>query len=278
MLSRSHVVCAVAGLVLVVICGVQARVQVLTTWSTAAESNALLRTEMQWQFGGKDQRGWSIYVPLIASLLNLSNESDDRLFAMSVANWQKSQRIATTGVLENDTWMRMISYWQSRRLRDGNRGYPADDELVTISVDDLYDPGRPMELRQVEQRTYAAYKAMFAAASEDLKLARGSKFLKIVSAFRTREYQEQLRQQSPQAGRITLAVNSTHFSGRALDVYVGGDPVDSKDENRMIQTRTPAYRWMTKNAVRFGFQPYFYEPWHWEYTQQVIPVPSAQKK
>ncbi|HZH32789.1 MAG TPA: hypothetical protein VEY11_18625 [Pyrinomonadaceae bacterium] len=26
-----------------------------------------------------------------------------------------------------------------------------------------------------------------------------------------------------------------------------------------------AYRWPVRNAERFGFRPYFYEPWHWEY-------------
>jgi LAS superfamily LD-carboxypeptidase LdcB len=26
-----------------------------------------------------------------------------------------------------------------------------------------------------------------------------------------------------------------------------------------------AYRWLVRNAERFGFCPYFYEPWHWEY-------------
>jgi LAS superfamily LD-carboxypeptidase LdcB len=74
-----------------------------------------------------------------------------------------------------------------------------------------------------------------------------------------------LRRQSPQSGRAGLAVNSPHFSGRALDLYVGGEPVSTRDDNRALQTKTPVYRWLVKNAARFGFQPYFYEPWHWEY-------------
>ena len=82
---------------------------------------------------------------------------------------------------------------------------------------------------------------------------------------RTPEYQAQLRAQSPNSGRAGLAVNSPHFTGRALDLYVGGEPVSTKDENRAIQTQTRAYRWLVKNAGHFGFRPYFYEPWHWEY-------------
>jgi LAS superfamily LD-carboxypeptidase LdcB len=110
---------------------------------------------------------------------------------------------------------------------------------------------------------------MIAAAHGDpsLKLARGDKYLKIISSFRTPEYQNQLRQKSPTSGTAGLAVNSPHFTGRALDLYVGGDPVDTKDANRAIQVNTPAYRWLVRNAERFGFRPYFYEPWHWEYVK-----------
>jgi LAS superfamily LD-carboxypeptidase LdcB len=100
------------------------------------------------------------------------------------------------------------------------------------------------------------------------ELAPAEKFFKIISAFRSREYQEELRRKSPNAGSAGLAVNnSPHFTGRALDIYVGGDPVDTKDSNRVIQVNTPAYRWLVRNAERFGFRPYFYEPWHWEYVK-----------
>ena len=62
-----------------------------------------------------------------------------------------------------------------------------------------------------------------------------------------------------------LAVNSPHFTGRALDLYVGGEPVDTRDSNRAVQVQTPVYQWLVLNADRFGFRPYCYEPWHWEY-------------
>src|SRR6266581_2764274 len=51
------------------------------------------------------------------------------------------------------------------------------------------------------------------------------------------------------------------------DFYVGGDPVDTKDSNRAIQVKTPVYQWLVLNAERFGFRPYLYEPWHWEYVK-----------
>jgi zinc D-Ala-D-Ala carboxypeptidase len=122
-------------------------------------------------------------------------------------------------------------------------------------------------LRCVEWQAYAAYKKLVAAASTELALDRASseKWLKIISAFRSPAYQAQLRQQSPRSGRAGLAVNSPHFTGRALDVYVGGDPVSTDDRNRAIQINTRVYQWLVKNAEQFGFYPYFYEPWHWEY-------------
>jgi len=171
--------------------------------------------------------------------------------------------------------MTFVTAWQSNRLKDKTPATPA--QLLTAPPSDFYDPTRLEELRQVEKNTYAAYKQMLAAAIADpslklqhtsaTELAADEKFFKIVSSFRSREYQEKLRRESPNAGSAGLAVNSPHFTGRALDLYVGGDPVDTKDANRAIQVRTPAYQWLVRNAERFGFQPYFYEPWHWEYVR-----------
>ena len=86
-----------------------------------------------------------------------------------------------------------------------------------------------------------------------------------MSAYRSPEYQAMLRAQSPGSGRAALAKNSAHSTGQALDLYVGGEPVSTKDANRLLQVQTPAYKWLVKNAAKFGFRPYFYEPWHWEY-------------
>ena len=231
--------------------------------ATALAGNARLGLELDWLFGGKTQRGWGLYLPLIQSLIGIDTEADDRGFVQALARWQSVQGLVPSGVLDRDTWSRMIASWQSRRIRDSV--YPSSNQLVTVPVADLYDPERPMELRQVERNTYAAYRRMVEAAMRDLAIAPGERYLKIVSAFRSREYQTQLRRQSPQSGRAGLAVNSPHFSGRALDLYVGGEPVSTRDDNRALQARTPVYRWLVKNAARFGFQPYFYEPWHWEY-------------
>lgn len=242
-------------------------------FASAALRNTQLQSELNWVFGGKNQRGWQLYTPLISSMIGAEADARTNDFAVSLSRWQKENGIEASGILENSTWSQMVSALQSNRIKD--RTYPTAEQLVTIPASECFDPSRAEELRKVERRTYDAYKRMVAAAAIDTslglsvtgdgQLASGEKYFKVISAFRSREYQEQLRKQSPNSGRAGLAVNSPHFTGRALDIYVGGEPVSTKDENRAIQTQTKAYRWLVKNASRFGFQPYFYEPWHWEY-------------
>jgi len=240
--------------------------------SPAADQNRKLKDSLRWTFGGKQQRGWAIYVPLIQRLIDTDDDAASEGFAARLARWQKRVGLGASGVLDEATLMRMVSTWQSQRLK--NRTYPQPDQLLTVPAAEFWDSSRAGDLRQVERQTYAAYKRMLAAAvgdssvqlaSRNGELAASEKYLKIISAFRSREYQDRLRKLEPGAGRAALAVNSPHFTGRALDIYVGGEPTITKDSNRALQTQTPAYRWLVKNAERFGFCPYFYEPWHWEY-------------
>ena len=244
-----------------------------SSMSPAAARNASLSAELNWTFGGKPQRGWYIYAPLINRLLNTDDDIASEGFASALAGWQKKSNLTSTGVLEEDTLYAMVSEWQGKRLKEKTPARP--DQLITAPVSDFYDPARLDELRQVERETYAAYKRMVAAAIADKslglaqagngELAPAEKYLKIISSFRSREYQDKLRRESPNAGSAGLAVNSPHFTGRALDLYVGGEPVETKDSNRAIQVQTPVYQWLVRNAERFGFRPYYYEPWHWEY-------------
>ena len=246
--------------------------------SVAVGQNALLANNLGWTFGGKSQRGWRLYTLLINRMINTEENINTNRFAAALARWQQGAGLAPSGVLDGDTLYGMISVWQSRRIKD--RIYPHPRQLITAPASEFYDPTREVELRQVEREAYNAYKRMLAAAIADKslglqttannELAASEKRLKIISSFRSREYQERLRRLSPGAGRAGLAVNSPHFTGRALDLYVGGDPVETVDWNRAIQVNTPAYKWLVKNAERFGFHPYYYEPWHWEYIPQEV--------
>ena len=237
-----------------------------STSSAAAAQNEILRNDLSWTFGGKQQRGWYLYDALLAETLDTNDAPITADFAEAVTKWQKRRGLSASGMLDQNSWMAMVSHWQGNRLK--NRASATPDQLITAPATDFYDSSRAPELRQVERATYDAYLKMIAAASDDLKLSANNKYLKIISAFRSREYQDMLRRNSPNAGSAGLAVNnSPHFTGRALDLYVGGDPVDTKDANRAIQVNTPVYKWLVRNAERFGFRPYFYEPWHWEYVK-----------
>jgi hypothetical protein len=237
----------------------------------AASENVKLRNSLQWTFGGKTQTGWNIYVPLIAQTIDTESSPDSAGFALAVSKWQQRSGLAGTGVLDSATLESFTKYWQSRRL--GRAGLSETDLLLAAPIVEFYDPSRSPDLLQLERETYAAYKRMISAAAKDLglritnsgELAAAEKFLKIVSAYRSPAYQESLRKKEPNAGRVALAKNSPHSTGHALDIYVGGEPVKTEDSNRLLQVQIPAYKWLVKNAEKFGFYPYFYEPWHWEY-------------
>lgn len=227
----------------------------------AARQNAVRQNDLAWTFGKKQQRGWYIYVPLISRLIETEADTNSVEFATALARWQRTNGLAPSGILNGDTLYRMMETWQARRLKDRTPARP--DQLVTVPTSEFYDSSRPDNLRQIERATYAAYKRMLAAAAAD-RVIEGH-HLKIISAHRSREYQDNLRRKEPQAGSAGLAINSPHFTGRAIDLYVGGEPVETKDANRALQIRTRAYRWLVRHAERFGFRPYPYEPWHWEY-------------
>ncbi len=239
--------------------------------ASALSDNLRYKNSLAWIFGSKTQRGWYLYESLIQQTIKTEAGADTPEFARNVASWQRNAGFAPTGVVDGDTLYEMIKSWQTQRLNSSR--YAADSELLDAPIADFYDPTRGADLLKVERETYAAYKTMTAAAAKDLRLqtdaagelAEGEKFLKIISAFRSRDHQARLRAASPNSGSAGLAVNSPHFTGHALDIYVGGEPVSTKDYNRAIQVQTPAYKWLVKNAARFGFYPYYYEPWHWEY-------------
>ncbi|HEV2664329.1 MAG TPA: M15 family metallopeptidase [Blastocatellia bacterium] len=236
-------------------------------FAAAAEQNANLKFDLIWTFSARPQRGWYLYVPLIQRLIDTDSAPETKAFAQALADWQRSVGLASTGVLSQETWMKMVAVFQSRRIKD--RSTLPTERLTLAPASEFFDPERPESLRGVERQAYEAYKELVAAAATDLSLSSNENWLKIISAFRSPAYQAQLRKQNPRSGRGSLAVNSPHFTGRALDLYVGGEPVSTDDRNRAIQVNTKVYQWLVKNAERYGFYPYFYEPWHWEYNPQL---------
>src|SRR5215204_741950 len=132
-------------------------------FAAAAARNTLLKYELSWAFGGKQQRGWYLYTPLISRMLETTGgEAAGDGFAAALSRWQKSSGLEPSGVLDGDTLYRMVGEWQGARLK--HKAHARPEELLLAPVSDFYDPTRPEALRHVERETYAAYKRMLAAA------------------------------------------------------------------------------------------------------------------
>ncbi|HEY7159787.1 MAG TPA: D-alanyl-D-alanine carboxypeptidase family protein [Acidobacteriota bacterium] len=242
-----------------------------SSFAFAAKKNDALQHQLNWNFGGESQHGWYLYTALIQRAIHTDAKADTEQFSKALSQWQKQNGLNPDGILDYQTWMKMVSFYQSDRLSGANRAQVFTGlEVVPSSF--FYDALRPEDLRKVGQETLAAYHKMMAAAKKDLgsKVDFSQSWLKIISSYRTPEYQAKLRKQSPNASRAALGINSPHSTGRALDLYVGGKPVGTNDQNRSIQVNTAVYQWLVKNADRFGFKPYFYEPWHWEYNPSTL--------
>jgi len=120
---------------------------------------------------------------------------------------------------------------------------------------------------QLAPKTASAYKALIKAAR-----AAGFKnpIFSVVSGYRSDAYQAGLfknalkKYGSVKEARKWVAPpgKSVHRSGQAVDFYLG-HPNTKANVGKLKQTG--AWKWMVKNAGRFGFNPYTREPWHWEY-------------
>lgn len=231
--------------------------------SVALPSSRLAR-EIEWQFGGKTQRGWYLYTSLIQQIVGTEAEADSPEFTSAVARWKRSAGLPESGDLDTRTWIEMMNRLQKARRFDSTQ--PPANELVEAPASMWLYPDRPAANRMLRRDAFDAYLRMVKDARAELGASVPADHFKLVSGHRSPEYQKMLR---ANAGNPTstagLAKNSPHFSGRAIDLYVGGEPVSTKDANRAIQVSSATYKWLAKNAHRYGFRPYFYEPWHWEF-------------
>jgi LAS superfamily LD-carboxypeptidase LdcB len=66
-----------------------------------------------------------------------------------------------------------------------------------------------------------------------------------------------------------VAFYGPHETGLAFDLGAGGLWPESDTVDQ--QATTPLYKWLVKNAHKYGVHPYLLEPWHWE-----VPLPQWQ--
>lgn len=145
---------------------------------------------------------------------------------------------------------------------------PEPETLVEVA------PGR------TERRRWLAPDAAARWAQLEVAAERDGIALRIVSAWRSLEYQASLIERKLERGQpidFILQVNaapgySEHHTGRALDLGVPGcETLTEAFEG------TEAFAWLCANAAAWGFSLSYprdnahgivYEPWHWAYAPE----------
>jgi hypothetical protein len=243
------------------------------SFAEAARQNTETLSAAAWDVFGRAERGWEIYAPLIQHEIDTACPVASDGFAEALGAWQIGHALAGSGVMDPATLKAMNLLWLRRRpfLAASGHGVcpppPAPDQLTWASKEEGYS-GKPIQLRPA---ALAAYRALVTAArAEEPTAAADHRLLTIFSGYRDPASDAANCARDHNCGTIAKANCSAHRTGLAMDIYLGAaegyPPESSADPNRLYQSRTPAYRWLAANAGRFGFAPYPFEPWHWEWT------------
>jgi hypothetical protein len=241
-----------------------------TGWLAAATANRQFVASLAWAPFGRPELGWGTYAPLIGREVATRCAPETPGFAAAYARWQSAHKLPADGVVKAADFKTMLAGLELRRpfVQLTSKGVcpapPSEAALETARPDEAYG-GKPVQLRA---GALAAYRQMVAAAKAQ-GLAGGRDLMKLVSGFRG-PAEEAARCAEGGCNTLTRAHCSAHRTGLALDLYLdhlpGEDPTASDDANRAAMARSPEYHWLVANAGRFGFLPYPFEPWHWEWT------------
>lgn len=242
-------------------------------FDAAAARNTADIDALVWMPYGPEETGWRTYAPRIAVEIASNCAYESPGFANALAGWQSAHNRPSTGVMDQQTFSLMKVRWHLQRpfvilSREGGcPPAPSPDALATARPEEVHG-SRPMQLRA---DALAAYRRMVADARvADPAIARDRQALLIFSGYRSPLENDVTCLLRGGCDNVTRAPCSAHRTGLALDIVVGAAPggrVDSTDNaNRLAQSRTPTYRWLVRNAHRYGFVNYVFEPWHWEWS------------
>ena len=239
----------------------------------AARANAGSLATLAWTPFGRPETGWATYAPLIGREIHTACGPDTAGFAAALAAWAGRQQLPADGVMNPAVFARLKGIMALRRpfvRLSAQRLCPAPPPASALAWATAAE-GYGGKLVQLRPGALAAYRRMAAAARrEDPRIAADPRNLTLFSGFRDPAADAARCARERNCNGLQRATCSAHRTGLAMDVYVGqapGLPPDSSaDANRAFMSRTPAYRWLVDNADRFGFVPYPFEPWHWEWT------------
>jgi hypothetical protein len=221
---------------------------------------------------GVPETGWAIYAPLAAHEVGTPCAPQSRGFAAALARWQGGRRLTASGRMDQATLSAMATTWLLDRpfVRAMSKGCPASPAELTLAKanpDEVYG-GKTVLARP---GALDAYRRMAAAARAEIGVR--APILTIASAYRGPE-EELARCIDGSCGNPAKAHCSAHRTGMAFDLYLGApsgkSAFSTANEDRLALSRSIPYRWLVNNAGRFGFVPYPFEPWHWEWTGEPV--------
>lgn len=242
-------------------------------FETAAARNASDIDRLAWQPFGRDETGWRTYAPHVAIEIASSCAFDSPGFANALAGWQRTHGKPGTGVMDADTFNVMKVRWHLKRpfvilnRAVGCPPAPPPAALAAAAPKEVYGD----KVIQARADALASYRRMVAdAKAQDPAIAADPQALMIFSGFRSPLENDLTCLAQGGCDNVSRAPCSAHRTGLAFDLIVGAAPggrVDSTENaNRLAQSQTPAYRWLVRNAHRYGFVNYVFEPWHWEWS------------
>ncbi len=243
-------------------------------WGAPALANAISHYSLEWTPFGRTEWGWETYLPLIQKELGTDCAPGSPRFAHALAEFQYAHRLAPTGWFDQATFQTFRGLWQERRpfVMARVRDEPCPDPPPLNQLGYLVESEEHADrlTRLLRRDVLAAYRLMVAAAREEVpEVAADRELLQIFSAFRDPEADAARCAAQRNCDGLRRAVCSPHRTGTAVDLYVGQladlGVDNTSSASRLHMSRTATYRWLVQNAGRFGFVPYVYEPWHWEW-------------
>jgi D-alanyl-D-alanine carboxypeptidase len=242
-------------------------------WADQAVANAISLYSLEWAPFGATEVGWGTYLPLLQKELGTDCEAGTSDFAAALAGFQARYALPATGVFDQATFNVLKGVLQERRpfvmarVRDECPDPPPLRELGYLEAPEEHADRLTRLLRR---DVLEAYRRMVAAARAEVPEVRNDpELLQIFSGFRDPEADAARCAAERNCDGLRRAACSPHRTGTAVDLYVGqllGMGVDStRPESRQHMSQGATYRWLVRNAGRFGFVPYIYEPWHWEW-------------
>lgn len=242
-------------------------------WSGPASANAVSLYTLEWTPFGQAEMGWETYAPLLQRELGTACEPTTPDFAAALAGFQSRHSLIGSGVFDQPTFNVLKGVLQERRpfvMARVRNECPAPPPLPLLGYLVAEEEHADRLTRLLRRDTLDAYRRLTAAARQEVAETQANpELLQIFSGFRDPEADAARCAQQGNCDGVRRAVCSAHRTGAAVDLFVGQAPgfgVDSTDPSaRLHLSRTETYRWLVANAGRFGFVPYLYEPWHWEY-------------